>query len=283
MSYYSDNDWRYYSEDYLEHASLRDKWNDLMSKTTIDDNIKGAYEGAKNAVGRKVEAFKRSDTAHRIHSNVTSATRPIRNAGRTIGAAASNAGSAVSGAASNAKAAVGGAVGRVRNMFGLTNAFIDGKNSEEYNKLYYKKFRDRILAAQKAYREAKKNLRRKVHQTDNKVDDAILRGYERGKANLIKGGVSAANAVRGGINKARTNVTNATSQMRGALDNAIDNVRGAAGTAANRLERSARGVVPGMAMTEYRADQRRREDARNNYQQSRMEAGGNQRRKSNRG
>lgn len=276
MSYYSDNDWRYYSEDYLEHASLRDKWNDLMSKTTVDDKIKGAYEGAKNAVGRKVEAFKRSDTAHRIHSNVTSATRPIRNAGRTIGAAASNAGSAVSGAASNA-------AGAVRNMFGKKYEWPGGNNSEQYNHDYYERFKERILKAQAAYREAKKNLRRKVHQTDNKVDDAILRGYERGKANLIKGGVSAANAVRGGINKARTNVTNATSQMRGALDNAIDNVRGAAGTAANRLERSARGVVPGMAMTEYRADQRRREDARNNYQQSRMEAGGNQRRKSNRG
>jgi len=280
MSYYSDNDWRYYSEDYLEHASLRDKWNDLMSKTTVDDKIKGAYEGAKNAVGsaisnagRAAESFRRSDTAHRIHSNVTSATRPIRNAGRAIGAAASNAASAVSGAASNAKSAVSGAGEKVHNMFGRVFEWPNGNNSSLYNSIYYQTFKKRILAKQKEYRQ---RIRDAVAKSENKVDDKILGAVDKAVSNA-----------RYGLHNARRNVRTAVDlagrNSKRALDNAVNAGREAIETAGNRLERSARGVVPGMAMTEYRADQRRREDARNNYQQSRREAGGSQRRNSNRG
>lgn len=280
MSYYSDNDWRYYSEDYLEHASLRDKWNDLMSKTTVDDKIKGAYEGAKNAVGnainnagRAAESFRRSDTAHRIHSNVTSATRPIRNAGRAIGAAASNAGSAVSGAASKAS-------GAIRNMFGKKYEWPGGNNSEEYNHDYYERFKARILEAQKAYREAKKNLRRKVHQTDNKIDDAILRGYDRGKANLVKGGVSAANAVRGGVNKARTNVTNAYNSARDAASNAYDSARDNLSKGISSVrDNLSKGVNTLIDKTPMKWD----DNLRDSYNRRRTVNAGNQRRNSNRG
>lgn len=221
MSYYSDNDWRYYSEDYLEHASLRDKWNDLMSKTAVDDKIKGAYEGAKNAVGRKVEAFKRSDTGHTLGNAVKSAKAGrIGNAARSVGTAASR----------GAVNAFNTGVGKVRNMFGLTNAFPDGKNSEEYNRRYYERFKERILAKQKEYRQ---RLRNAVDKSENKVDDRILGAVDKAVSGARYGLRTAGQKVRVGADLMRRNpkvvLNQGVKNVKNAAGRAYDSAREAAG------------------------------------------------------